>query len=89
MFAFGVMGILLRRLRIPAPTVLIGFVLSELLEDSLRQALLISRGDVADLFQSPLALGLHAATVIVVTTVAYRSIRRSRFGKVGSAEAQE
>jgi putative tricarboxylic transport membrane protein len=68
---------------------LIGFVLSALLEDNLRRALLISRGDVAELFQSPLALGLHAATVIVITTVAYRSIRRSRIGKVASTEAQE
>ena len=89
MFAFGIMGLILRRLRIPAPTVLIGFVLSELLEDNLRQALLISRGDVAELFQSPLAVGLHAATLVVVTTVAYRAIRRSRFGRVGAAEAQE
>ncbi len=89
MFAFGILGVVLRRLRIPAPTVLIGFVLSALLEDNLRRALLISRGDVADLFQSPLALGLHAATLIVVTTVAYRSIRRSRIGKVASTEAQE
>lgn len=89
MFAFGVLGVILRRLRIPAPTVLIGFVLSALLEDNLRRALLISRGDIADLFQSPLALGLHAVTVIVVTTVAVRAVRRSRMGKVASATAQE
>lgn len=89
MFVFGIVGIILRRLRIPAPTVLIGFVLSSLLEDNLRRALLISRGDVGELFQSPLALGLHAVTLIVIVTVAYRAIRRSRFGKVASTTAQE
>ncbi len=89
MFAFGIFGIMLRRLRIPAPTVLIGFVLSALLEDNLRRALLISQGDVISLFQSPLAMGLHAATLIIVVAVVYRAIRRSRFGKVGSSVAQE
>lgn len=89
MFLFGILGMILRRLRIPAPTVLIGFVLSALLEDNLRRALLISRGDVADLIQSPLAMGLHAATLIVVLTVVYRAIRRSRTGKVASEGAQE
>lgn len=89
MFVFGILGVILRRLRIPAPAVLIGFVLSALLEDNLRRALLISQGDVLDLFQSPLALALHAATVVVVVTVTYRAIRRSRVGKVGSNVAQE
>ncbi len=89
MFVFGIMGVLLRRLRIPAPTVLIGFVLSALLEDNLRRALLISQGDATALFQGPLALGLHAVTLIVVVTVSYRAIRRSRIGKVGSSVAQE
>ncbi len=89
MFLFGIMGVLLRRLRIPAPTILIGFVLSSLLEDNLRRALLISRGDVLDLFSGPLALTLHAATVIIVVTVAWRALRRSRVGKVGSPVAQE
>lgn len=89
MFAFGILGMILRRLRVPAPAVLIGFVLSALLEDNLRRALLISRGDVADLFASPLAMGLHAVTIMVVATVAYRSIRKSRAGKVASSTAQE
>ncbi|MCB1745464.1 MAG: tripartite tricarboxylate transporter permease, partial [Gammaproteobacteria bacterium] len=89
MFAFGILGVLIRRLRIPAPTILIGFVLSALLEDNLRRALLISQGDVLALFKSPLAIGLHTATLIIVVTVTYRAIRRSRFGRVGSAVAQE
>src|SRR5690606_28228198 len=72
MFLFVLMAVLLRRLRIPAPTILIGFVLSSLLEDNLRPALLISRGDVLALFSGPLALTPHAATVIIVLTVAWR-----------------
>jgi len=89
MFLFGIMGVLLRRLRIPAPTILIGFVLSSLLEDNLRRALLISRGDVTGLLDGALALGLHAATAIIVITVAWRALRRSRSGRVGSTVAQE
>ncbi|MGZ0190425.1 MAG: tripartite tricarboxylate transporter permease, partial [Alphaproteobacteria bacterium] len=89
MFVFGILGMILKRLRIPAPAVLIGFVLSALLEDNLRRALLISRGDIPELFQSPLAMGLHAVTVVVVVTVTYRAIRRSRIGKVSSSAAQE
>ncbi|MEQ9124722.1 MAG: tripartite tricarboxylate transporter permease, partial [Alphaproteobacteria bacterium] len=89
MFAFGIVGVLLRRLRIPAPTVLIGFVLSGLLEDNLRRALLISQGDVPALLQGPLAIGLHSATLIIIVAVAYRALRRSKFGRVGSPTAQE
>lgn len=89
MFVFGILGVVIRRLRIPAPTILIGFVLSALLEDNLRRALLISRGDVTALFEGPLALSLHAATLIIVLTVGWRALRRTRIGRVGSTVAQE
>jgi putative tricarboxylic transport membrane protein len=89
MFLFGIMGVFLRRLRIPAPTILIGFVLSTLLEDNLRRALLISRGQLVALLDSPLAMGLHAATAVVVVAVCWRAIRRGRLGKVASPVAQE
>jgi putative tricarboxylic transport membrane protein len=74
MFVFGLVGVFLRKLRIPAPAVLIGFVLSALLEDNLRRALLIARGDYLHLFQSPVAIMMHTATLLVVLLVIYRMV---------------
>jgi len=74
----GVLGLLFRRLRIPAPAFLIGFVLSPLIEDNLRRTLLISGGDVSALYASPASIVMYVLTAIIVGVTIVRRIRYVR-----------
>jgi putative tricarboxylic transport membrane protein len=53
---FGVLGYIMRKVDYEAAPLVLAFVLGPLFEDSLRQALLISRGDFMVFFNRPLSL---------------------------------
>ena len=83
MALFGVVGLLLRKLEFePAPLVL-GFVLGPMMEENLRRALAISRGDPAILIQQPISACFLVASAILLAIVILPSIRKGR-GKVFS-----
>ena len=58
MIAFGVLGYFLRKLDVPTVPVILGILLGNAMEDSLRRAMVISDGDIAFLFSTPIAVGL-------------------------------
>ncbi len=61
----------------PAPLIL-GFVLGPLMEENLRRALLISRGDLMVLVQEPISLAFLIAAALLLIVVAAPAIRRKR-----------
>jgi TctA family transporter len=61
----------------PAP-LLLGFVLGPMMEENLRRALLLSRGDFSTLVTRPLSLSLLIATVLMVVIVALPAVRKQR-----------
>lgn len=67
--AVGVLGYVLVKLRCePAPLVL-GYVLGPLMEEHLRRAMLLSRGDPSVFFTRPISLGFMIATLLVLLLV--------------------
>lgn len=60
----GLLGYALRRNGFPLPPLAIGMVLGPLIETSLRQSLLISRGDILVLGRHPIALVLFSLVAI-------------------------
>ncbi len=58
MIAFGVLGYILRKLDVPTVPVILGILLGNAMEDSLRRAMVISDGDWTFLFSTPIAVGL-------------------------------
>ena len=75
MVGFGVAGWLLRRAKFdPAPLVL-AFVLGDILERSVRQALLVGQGSPAIFLQRPISAGLLALAVLLLLWPALRSVR--------------
>jgi len=64
---FGVLGYLMRRLDYPAAPLILGLVLGDLMENAVRQSLMMSNGDVAILYSRPLAatMLLFAAAILV------------------------
>jgi len=66
MVIFGVIGYVLRKLRFELGPLLLAFVLGRILERSLRQALLISRGDVSIFITKPISAVLLGIVALMI-----------------------
>jgi putative tricarboxylic transport membrane protein len=66
MLGFGVLGFALRLLNYPMAPLVLGLVLGELLEKSLRRGLVLSDGDVTPFFTRPISAFLCALIVLIV-----------------------
>ncbi len=64
MIVFGVLGFFLRKLDVPTVPIILGILLGNEMEDSLRRAMVISSGDWRFLFSSGISIGLWAAAII-------------------------
>jgi TctA family transporter len=80
---FGLIGFLWMKLECPPAPMLLGFVLGPLMEENLRRALLISRGDPTVFVTRPISLGFIIATVLVVVIMALPAIKSRREALTG------
>jgi putative tricarboxylic transport membrane protein len=75
---FGALGYAMLLLRFePAPLIL-GFVLGPLMEENLRRAMLISRGDALVFLQRPISAGLMAVTLLLLVWAILSAVRSRR-----------
>ena len=78
MVAFGILGCIFVKLECePAPLIL-GFVLGPMMEENLRRALLLARGDPTVLLAKPISAGFLLASVILLAIVLAPAIRKKR-----------
>jgi TctA family transporter len=75
---FGIFGFLWVKLQCPAAPLLLGFVLGPLLEENLRRALLISRGDPSVFFTRPISLAFLMATALIVITMLLPAVSKRK-----------
>ncbi|WP_395542919.1 tripartite tricarboxylate transporter permease [Neotabrizicola sp. sgz301269] len=75
---FGLLGYLIAKLRCEPAPLLLGFVLGPLLEENLRRAMIMSRGDAATFISRPISLTLLLLSVAVLVVVLLPSVRKSR-----------
>ncbi|MRG57252.1 tripartite tricarboxylate transporter permease [Phyllobacterium sp. SYP-B3895] len=75
---FGLLGYGLSKLRCEPAPLLLGFVLGPLLEEHLRRAMIMSRGDPTTFVTRPLSLGLLLLAAAVLVVVLLPSIRKKR-----------
>jgi putative tricarboxylic transport membrane protein len=66
MLAFGVLGFALRLLNYPMAPLVLGLVLGDLLEKSLRRGLVLSDGDITPFFTRPISAALAALILLIV-----------------------
>ncbi|MCF7520632.1 tripartite tricarboxylate transporter permease [Neisseria sp. ZJ106] len=78
MIALGVFGYILRKLNFPLSALILGYVLGELMESSLRRALSISQGDLGILFHSPITKALWVLAGVMVLLPLLRWLRRRK-----------
>ena len=75
---FGILGVVFIKLECePAPLIL-GFVLGPMMEENLRRALVLSRGDPTVLFTKPISAGFLIAAGILLVVVLAPTIRKKR-----------
>jgi putative tricarboxylic transport membrane protein len=75
---FGVIGLIWMKLEMPPAPMLLGFVLGPLMEENLRRALLISRGDPTVFFTRPISLGFMIATVLIIVIMVLPAVKARR-----------
>ncbi|NKF31154.1 tripartite tricarboxylate transporter permease, partial [Pseudomonas sp. BGM005] len=75
---FGFIGYVLAKLRCEPAPLLLGFVLGPLLEENLRRAMILSRGDPTTFVTRPISATLLAIAVAVLIVVFLPSVKRKR-----------
>jgi TctA family transporter len=78
MALFGLVGYLFIKLDFEPAPLLLGFVLGPMLEENLRRAMIISRGDPTVFFTRPLSLALLAIALAVLIVVLLPNVRAKR-----------
>jgi putative tricarboxylic transport membrane protein len=66
MLVFGLIGYPMRRYNYPAAPMVLGVILGDLLDVSLRRALILTNGDITPFFTRPISLILLAITVFTI-----------------------
>jgi TctA family transporter len=75
---FGLLGVLFVKLEMEPAPLLLGFVLGPMMEENLRRALLLSRGDPFVFFQRPISAGLLIAAALLIVVITLPNIRKTR-----------
>ena len=75
---FGIVGYALIKFGFEPAPMLLGFVLGKLMEENLRRALLISRGDMMTFLDHPISAGLLAVALVILGLALLPTIRKGR-----------
>jgi len=75
---FGIVGFILMKLGFPLAPMLLGFVLGPMMEENLRRAMLMGRGDPSLFFTRPISLGFLIATALILLLMALPAVHKRR-----------
>jgi putative tricarboxylic transport membrane protein len=75
---FGALGLLFFKLECEPAPLLLGFVLGPMMEENLRRAMLLSRGDPTVFFTRPISLGMLIAAAALLLLIVAPNFRKKR-----------
>jgi len=75
---FGLLGVVFVKLECEPAPLLLGFVLGPMMEENLRRALLLSRGDPTVFFTRPLSLVMLLMAAGLVLLIVLPNFRKTR-----------
>lgn len=78
MAIFGVMGYIFSKLKCEPAPMLLGFILGPLMEEYLRRALVLSRGDASVFLTRPISASMLALSVVAIVVVLAPAVRKQR-----------
>lgn len=77
----GIMGYALMVLRFEPAPLLLGYILGPMVEENLRRALLLSRGDPSIFIDRPISAGLLGVTAVLLLWAVWSTVRKSLAAK--------
>ena len=75
---FGVVGFLWKKLGCSPVSAILGFVLGPMIEENLRRAMDVSRGDPLVFFRRPISLTFLIITALIIVAIAMPAVRKRR-----------
>jgi putative tricarboxylic transport membrane protein len=78
MIVFGIVGYLLKKVDIPLAPIVLTFVLGKLMEDSLLQSLIISRGSFLSFFTRPISGTLLVISIVIILVSVYAGLKNKK-----------
>jgi len=75
---FGVFGYVCLKMEAEPAPLMLGFILGPLMEENLRRAMLLSRGDPSVFFQRPISATLLSIAIVMLIIIALPAIRSKR-----------
>ena len=78
MAIFGILGVMWRLLECSPIPMMLGFVLGPMVEENLRRAMQVSRGNPLVFFTRPISLGFILATVLILIVMVLPAVKRRR-----------
>jgi putative tricarboxylic transport membrane protein len=75
---FGALGVLFLKLECEPAPLLLGFVLGPMMEENLRRAMLLSRGDPMTFLTRPLSAAMLAAAALLLIIIVLPNLRKKR-----------
>lgn len=84
---FGLVGYAMRLLGFEPAPLIVGFVLGPMLENHLRRAMLLARGDVAFLVERPISAGLLVLSVVMLVWMLASELRNRAKGRSAASAA--
>lgn len=78
MMAFGLLGILFKRYGIPQLPLILGLILGPVLEQNLRQILIINDGSVFGIFSRPISCAMMVLAIASLVAPVFRIVRGKR-----------
>jgi TctA family transporter len=78
MAIFGILGVVWRLLECSPIPMMLGFVLGPMVEENLRRAMQVSRGNPLVFFTRPISLGFILATVLILIVMVLPAVKRRR-----------
>jgi putative tricarboxylic transport membrane protein len=76
--AFGALGVLFFKLECEPAPLLLGFVLGPMMEENLRRAMLLSRGDPMTFLTRPISAGMLIAAALLLIIIVLPNLRKKR-----------
>jgi TctA family transporter len=80
---FGIIGFLWIKLGCSPAPMLLGFVLGPMMEEHLRRAMLMSKGNPSVFFTRPLSLAFLIATILILVVMIAPAVRKRRVEVAG------
>ena len=87
MVFFGIAGYLLRKMNYPIAPLVLGIILGELLDKSMRRSLILSDGSLEPFFTRPISAGF-ALLIFVSVVLSLKPVRRLLLGLIGRRAEQ-